>query len=369
MNDTETSSLLAENTAGVDLVVDLSAVRHNIEALRTAVAPSAVMAVVKNDAYGHGLLPVVRTAMDAGITWVGGLDIPTALAIRESGVGHDIRLFAWLLSPREDYVRAVEQSIDLGVSTLAQLEAIAASSTSARPARVHLKIDTGLHRNGASPEEWPGLVSRAIELERSGLVTLVASWTHIAEASDEEDSLSISRFTAANAVAADLGADIRLRHLAASAAGFARADARFDLVRFGAFLYGLPPGDGPSAAQMGLRQAMTLRAPVTRIDTTAGARRAAIGLGYGDGLPTLAPGRASVAIRGIRRPVTGPLEVDRLWVELDDALGGVEVGDTATLWGPGDDGEQTLQQWGEASQTMSEELVVRLSARIPRRYI
>jgi alanine racemase len=351
-----------------EVVVDLQALRHNLQTLSAIVAPSEVMVVVKNDAYGHGLLEVCRAAVAVGVTWIGALDLPTALTLREAGVTPPIRIFAWLIDPEEDLEPAISASIDLGISTRAQLDAIAASSTTA-VARIHLKIDTGLHRNGATAEEWPQLVARALELQRQGVVEIVAVWTHIAEADDHEDSLSIARFEAAVDVAVELGVDAPLRHLAASAAGFARGDARFDLVRFGAFAYGLPPGDGPSAQDMRLRQVMTLRARVTAVEDRAdGHRVASIDLGFADGISTRGPGRVTAAINGRRRPMVSPLEVDRAWFDLG-AEHDVAVGDLVTLWGAGGAGEQTLQEWGNSTDTMSEELVVRLNRNIPRRFV
>jgi alanine racemase len=351
-----------------ELVIDLGALRRNLDLLADRVEPAQVMFVVKNDAYGHGLEQCVATAVAAGIRWIGALDVPTALRIRQSGAAGDARLFAWLLAPGDDYRSAVGNDIELGVSTLAQLDAIALTGE-ARTARVHLKIDTGLHRNGASARDWPALVDHALELRASGLVDVTAVWTHIAEASDEEDSLSIERFERAWTDAVDRGLDVPLRHLAASAAAFARPDARFDLVRLGAFAYGLPEGGGPSAAEMGLRQVMALRTRIVAMRTTSDGRLlAGIPLGYADGLPTTAPGRVSVASRGVLHPLTAPLEVDTAWFE-PSTYTTLAVGDEVVVWGPGDAGEQTLQHWANATGTISEELVVRLPARLSRRHI
>ena len=351
-----------------ELVIDLAALRHNLEVLITHVEPAEVMFVVKNDAYGHGLEQCVATAVTAGIRWVGALDVPTALRIRASGTAGDARLFAWLLAPGDDYRSAVRNDVELGVSTPAQLDAIARVGEGTT-ARVHLKIDTGLHRNGASAQDWPTLVDRALELNAEGLIEVVAVWTHIAEASDEEDSLSIARFERAWAEAVARGLEAPLRHLAASAAAFARPDARFDLVRLGAFAYGLPEGGGPSAAEMGLRQVMALRTRIVAMRTTSDGRLlAGIPLGYADGLPTAAPGRVSVASRGVLHPLTAPLEVDTAWFE-PSTYSTLTVGDEVVVWGPGDAGEQTLQHWANATGTISEELVVRLPGRLPRRHL
>lgn len=341
--------------------VDLGAYVLNLAAMRSRVAPAELMAVVKADAYGHGLVRVARTAVAAGIHWLGSLDIDTALRLRAEGVGEETAVFAWLLGPDEDYRAAVEAGVDLGVSTLRQLDEIAAAGAP-DPARVHLKIDTGLHRNGASERDWPALVTRALELEATDRVELIGLWTHIAEASEREDSRAIERFHAAIAVAQSLGAEVEVRHLAASAAAYQRADARFDLVRIGAFGYGIAPGGGVSPADLGLMPVLTLTAPVYAVD----GGRAEIAIGFGDGISSAVAGRVGLAIRGVRLPIVA-IGVDSLSAEIGGAL--IERGDLAYLFGSGEHGEATLQEWADDLGTIGEELVTRLSPRIPRRYV
>ena len=339
-------------------VIDLSAYRRNLARLAERVAPAALMAVVKADAYGHGLVPIARAAVEAGIGWLGVLDIETGLELRENGIPRDVAVFTWLLAPHEDYAAAIDAELDFGVSTVGQLDAIAAAGASIR-ARVHLKIDTGLHRNGASIEDWPGLVSRALALSDS--VELVGVWTHIAEASDDDDSVAIERFTAAVAIAENLGATPRVRHLAASAAAFARADARFELVRVGAFCYGISPGGGMTSSSLGLEPVMTLTAPVTAVRDGL----ATIRIGYGDGVPTAAAGVLHLSIEGRLYEIVS-VQPDHLTVDAGDTL--VRPGDTAVLFGGGSDGEPTLQEWADGLGTIGEEIVTRLSPRIRRRF-
>jgi alanine racemase len=338
--------------------IDLSAYRRNLAGLSARVAPATIMAVVKADAYGHGLLPLARAAVDAGIGWIGALDIETGLELRENGIPHDVAVFTWLLGPTEDFAPAIEAAIDFGVSSIEQLEAIASAVTGTR-ARVHLKIDTGLHRNGASAEEWPTLVARALEL--ADRVDLVGVWTHIAEASERDDSVAIERFRSAIAVAERLGASVTVRHLAASAAAFERADARFDLVRIGAFAYGISPGGGVTPASLRLEPVMTLAAPLLAV----GDGLATVGLGYGDGIPSSAAGTMRVAIGG-RPYAIVTVELGTLTVEVGDAP--VRPGDSAVFFGGGADGEPTLQAWADELGTIGEEIVTRLSPRIPRVY-
>lgn len=346
---------------GPEAVVDLAAYRTNLLTVATTVAPAEVMAVVKDDAYGHGLVEVARAATAAGVRWLGVLDVPTGIELREAGIFDEIALFAWLLRPDEDYRIAIEAGIDLGVSTFRQLDGIVAAESKTR-ARVHLKIDTGLHRDGASAGDWPALVARAVELQEAEVLELVGVWTHIAEASDEEDTLAIQRFHSAIGVAQGLGAAFQERHLAASAASFARPDARFDMVRIGAFSYGIAPGGGIGPAQLGLIPVMTVSAPV--VSVVGGF--AVVDIGYGDGISSASAGAVDVTIGGVRYPIVA-IGVETLRVEIGDAP--VVVGERAVLFGSGMLGEPTLQEWADATGTIGEEIVTRLSERVPRRYV
>lgn len=341
------------------VVVDLAAYRQNLALLRRTITPANMMAVVKADAYGHGLLPIARAAVQTGVHWLGALDMSTALELRKSGITPDTAIFAWHLAPEEAYLPVIDAEIDLGVSTIDQLERISQAGAH-RPARLHLKIDTGLHRNGALSVDWPELVSRALELERDGIVEVYGVWTHIAEASYEEDTAAIRKFTEAIAVAEALGARFSLRHLAASAAGFARQDCRFDLVRIGAFGYGISPGDGISASELGLIPVMSLSTTTVTDDDGA----VVIPLGYGDGISSRTCGRVSVAVDGVLR-VIATVALDRMTVLGDPLSAGAEV----VLFGPGERGEWTLQQWADATETIGEEIVTRLSSAIPRQYL
>jgi len=344
---------------GPQITVDLGAYRRNLVRIQTRVAPAGLMAVVKADAYGHGLVPIARAAVDAGVGWIGLLDIESGLRLRRAGIHEDVAIFAWLLAPAEDYGAAIAAKIDLGVSTVAQLEQIAAADGRI-PARVHLKIDTGLHRNGADASDWPVLVSRALELDTR--VELVGLWTHIAEASDSEDTAAIDRFHDAIGVAQGLGAAVTVRHLAASAASFYRADARFDLVRVGAFSYGIPPGSGATAESLGLEPVMSLCAPIYSVHNGI----AEVAIGSGDGISSAAADSMQVSITGTRYPIVA-VSLDSLAVAVGTAT--VSCGEMAVVFGSGSVGEPTIQEWGDALGTIGEEIATRLSPRIPRHYV
>jgi alanine racemase len=344
---------------GTEITVDLDAYRTNLATLEATVAPARLMAVVKGDAYGHGLVPVARAAVESGIGWLGALDLHTGLELRSAGIGRETSIFAWLLGPNEDYRTAINAGIDLGVSTVHQLDQIADAGARTR-ARLHLKIDTGLHRNGATEEEWPTLVRRALELERDGIAEVYAAWTHISEASDEEDSESISRFDAAVAAAETLGARFTLRHLAASAAGFLRSDSRFDLVRMGAFTFGIAPGGGIGPEELGLVPVMTLSSHA--VEGAGADGRIVLPLGFGDGLSSSVSGRVEVATSGERR------SIESVGIDSTQVLG-LAVGERVVFFGNGAEGEPTLQEWADATGTIGEEIVTRLGRHLRRNYL
>jgi alanine racemase len=350
-------SAAVRTSADVWAEIDLDAYRANLRLLRARVAPADVMTVVKNDAYGHGIRPIVDTAVAEGVRFVGVLDAAVGIALRDTGLPRDVRLFAWLFAPDEEYSTAVDAGVELGVSSVAQLDRIVTAVSQGTPgsvARVHAKIDTGLGRAGARPEEWPALVA-AIETETTaGRIEFAGLWTHIAEASDDEDSASIAAFEEA---ALEVSPERRrglVRHLAASAASFSRSDSRFDLVRVGAFGYGIAPGDGVSPSSLGLTPVMSLRARVVDRDGDA----AVIAVGSVDGLP-VADG-LDAAVGGRRTPVS--VGLSETLVHDADA----RPSDVVTLFGREERGEPTLQDWADAAGTIGEEIAVRLSPRIPR---
>jgi alanine racemase len=359
-----TAGAASNGTSGdrTEITVDLDAYRTNLATLTAAVAPAGLMAVVKGDAYGHGLIPVARAAVESGISWLGALDLHTGLELRSAGIGRETSIFAWLLGPNEDYRTAINAGIDLGVSTVHQVNQIADAGARTR-ARLHLKIDTGLHRNGASEAEWPALVARALELERDGIAEVYAAWTHISEASDEEDTEAISRFDAAVVAAEALGARFTLRHLAASAAGFLRSDSRFDLVRMGAFTFGIAPGGGIGPEQLGLVPVMTLSSHAVDGAAVEGADGGIVlPIGFGDGLSSSVSGRVEVATSGGRR------SIESVTIDSTRVLG-LAVGERVIFFGSGAGGEPTLQEWADATGTIGEEIVTRLGRHLHRSYL
>lgn len=349
---------------GPTLLLDLAAFTANVRTLAALAAPARTMVAVKADAYGHGAVEFARAALAGGADSLAVLEVPAGLRLRAAGI--DVPLFAWLHGADTDFESAVVARIDLGVSSRAELDRIVlASRHEGAPASIHLKIDTGLHRNGASPEDWPALVAAAREAEEDGQVRIAALWSHLADASPEDDAAALAEFQAAVAVAAGLGVEPPLLHLAASSAGIREPEARFGLVRFGIAAYGVSPFDDVDGRGLGLRPTMTFRAPVLALEGEV----ATLGAGSGDGVaPVTADAGASVWIEGARRAVLD-VDVDTMTVRIDSAAGGrVTVGDVATVFGTGDDGEPTAEEWAAWAGTIGDEIIAHTSQRAARVY-
>lgn len=335
--------------------VDLDAFRHNVRTLAAIAEPSRTMLAVKADGYGHGMIPIARAAIEAGADSLAVLDVDAALTLRAAGI--DVPLFAWLHGADTDFGSAIAAHVDLGVSSLVELRRIADAGSGAA---VHLKIDTGLHRNGASPDEWPALVAAALADDR---VRIAGLWSHLADASPDDDAVALGEFRAAVAVAAGLGVpmegpDRPLLHLAASSAGIRMPDARLDLVRFGIAAYGSSPFDDQTAAELGMRAPMTMVGTV--VSSTAD--RATFDLGSADGIPPLLLG-ATVLV-GARHAQVLSVDVDTTTVE-----GAAEIGAEVVVFGPGDRGELTAEQVAAWSETIGDEVLARASTRVPRVYL
>lgn len=359
-----------------EIVVDLAAVRHNVRALREHTGVAS-MTVVKADGYGHGMVEVARAAREAGSEWIGVATLDEALALRSAGDRG--RLLCWLTFPGADWAAAIDADVDVTAYTVAELDEIAATG---RPARVQLKIDTGLSRGGATPDSWPAVVERAKQGERDGSWRITGIWSHFA-ASDEPDHPANDAQEQAFLEALELadGLDPEVRHLANSAAGILRPSSRFDLVRFGLASYGLDPAPGHTP-DLGLVPAMTVRAPlalakpipagagvsyghtwVADTPTTVGL----VPIGYAEGVLRSASNAARVLVDGKQRAVRGRICMDQFVVDLGGDL--PDPGTEVVLFGRGAHGEPTAQDWAEAAGTISYEIVTRIGGRLARRYV
>ena len=364
-----------------EIVVDLAAVRHNVRVLKDLVTvddPVQLMVVVKADGYGHGMVECAEAAREGGADWLGVATIDEALALRAGGDRG--RLLCWLSAPGDDFAAAVAAGIELTAYSVEELAEMAAVGG----ARVQLKVDTGLARGGAARADWQALFAAAAAHETAGRVRITGVWSHFA-ASDEPthpaNDQQEAAFREALRLAEEAGLAPEVTHLANSAATILRPSSHFDLVRCGIASYGLDPAPGVSPP-LGLRPAMTVRARLVMTKAIAAgdgvsygyAWRAdedtSVGLvpaGYADGIPRAAGNTASVWVGDSRRPVRGRVCMDQLVVDLHGELppSGTEV----VLFGPGDLGEPTAQDWADAAGTISYEIVTRVGGRLVRRHV
>ncbi|MEP7020295.1 MAG: alanine racemase [Pseudonocardiales bacterium] len=365
-----------------EAVVDLAAIRANVATLKAA-TPADVMAVVKADGYGHGLLESARAALAGGATWLGTAMIDESIALRAAGI--TVPALAWLWTPGEIETvrRALATDIDLSVSSQWQLDMVrlAAADLDLVP-HVHLKIDTGLSRNGAYVGDWADLLSAVAKAQAADELEVVGVWSHFAYADEPGHPMiaqQIEAFRDALAAASRVGIEPRLRHLANSAATLTLPEAHFDLVRPGIAVYGLSPV--PQQGDFGLVPAMTLRAALASVKRVAAGAGVSYGhayttardttlalvpLGYADGIPRNATNVGPLSINGSRFTVSGRVCMDQIVVDVGDLP--VDVGDHAVLFGAGAS-EPRAQDWADALGTIHYEIVTRVGPRVPRTYI
>lgn len=365
------TQVLPRATASPRLDIDLDAVAANTRlfAARTA---GALMAVVKADGFGHGAAPVARTALANGASWLGVTSVDEAIALRRAGLAAPT--LSWLNPVDGDFGTAIASQVDLAVPSRDHLEAILRAGLGAR---VHLHLDTGMARDGAAPEEWPALCRAARRAEQTGRVRVVGMMGHLGcaeDPADPENATGRTRFVWGLEAARRAGLRPPLRHLAATAATLTDPLSHHTLSRVGAGLVGIDP-----SRTTRLRSAMTLTAPVVglravRAGTPVGygatwlaPRRthlALLPLGYADGLPRAALGRAEVLLRGRRCPVVGRISMDQVVVDVGDQE--PALGETATVFGPGDTGEPTVAEWAAWAGTIEHEIVTGIGARVSR---
>ena len=337
------------------LEISRSAFRANLAAVEARIAPSTLMLVTKDDAYGHGLAWSAETAADAGVRWFGSYDVHSAVRIRDV-LDSRGRVFAWATSEDAEIAEAILHDVDLGVGTLEYLRrVVAVARRLGRPARVHLKVDTGLHRNGLRPEDWPAAVREARDAEKAGTILLVGVWSHIAEASDAEDDESQAVFLRAVDEVRATGPAPDAVHLTASAAAWWRPELRGSLSRVGAFCYGIRSADGPDL--VGIRPIATLIASVEEVSDG----RARIGIGSLDGLASTLVGAPAGSPAG-----TTTVREIALAHAVVDAWPSASVGDRVRLFGPGEAGEPSATDLAERIGTVGEEILTRLSPRVQR---
>jgi alanine racemase len=365
--------------------IDLAAFRSNVAALKEH-AGVPVMVVVKADGYGHGILASAREARAAGAEWLGVATPTEALTLREAGDTGP--MLAWLYGMDEDLTPLVAADVDVSAQSVEQIgRVVSAAAVAERRARVHLKIDTGLSRNGTPAYDWQRVCAAAAEAEHAGALAVVGIWSHFAAADEPGHPsvrLQMEAFQRAYEQARAAGLEPTLRHLSNSAGALVVPEARLDLVRVGIASYGIDPAPGIAAlAGVALRPVMRLRAQlvnVKQIEAGAGVSYGwtwtaeatttvgLIPLGYGDGIPRHAGNRAWVGWSGSRVPVRGRICMDQFVVELGEGRV-AQPGEEVIIFGPGDHGEPTAAEWAAWCDTIGYEIVTRIGTRVPRRYL
>ncbi len=361
--------------------VDLDAIEHNVRTLRTAVEPAALWAVVKADGYGHGAAPVARAALCAGAAGLCVALVQEGVALRAAGIDAPILV----LSEQPPAELAAAVSADL-VSTVYRPEQVALLAAAADAAgvvhRVHLKIDTGMHRVGCDPD---AAVTMAAAVRVCPSLVLDGVFTHLALADEPGDpftAVQLARFDAVLAALADHDLLPPVVHAANSAGALAHPSARHHLVRAGIAIYGISPGAGVDHLAGALRPALSLRAQVSMVRRVAGGEGISYGLrhrtandttiatvpiGYADGVPRrLSAVGGQVLVGGQRRPIVGVVTMDQLMVDMGDDP--VDVGDEVVLIGRQGDESIRAAEWAGLLGTIGYEIVCAISARIARHH-
>jgi alanine racemase len=356
--------------------IDLARIAANIKHLKE-LSGTPVMAVVKADAYGHGLVPVAKTALEAGASSLGVALLEEAITLREAGITAPI--LAWLVPPGSDFKLAVDNQIELAASSIKALEEIGAVKSEFRP-KVHLEVDTGMSRGGFL-SEWGKLDAHHV-----ANIDIVGIFSHFARADEpheEQNDLQRNRFKEMVATLESFGYKNIVRHLSNSAATLKDENSRFDMVRVGIAMYGLSPdvknlGD---SASLGLKAAMQLRAKLHLVKTvpantpvgygataftSAETKLGVVAMGYADGIPRISQG-AGVFVDGKRAPIIGRVSMDQFVVDLG-ADSKANTGDWVIVFGDGATGEYTADDWGAASGSINYEIVTRIGPRVPRIY-
>jgi alanine racemase len=359
-----------------EAIVDLDRITANVKHLK-GLAGVDVMAVVKADAYGHGLIPVARAALAGGATSLGVALLEEAVTLREAGITAPI--LAWLVPPGSDYKSAVDHNIELAASSIIALEEIGAVKSSNR-ARVHLEVDTGMTRGGFL-SEWGKL--DAHHVSNIDIVGIFSHFARADEPGEAQNDLQRTRFTEMVATLESFGFTNIVRHLSNSAATLKDEASRFNMVRTGIAIYGLTPDVNTlgSSASLGLKAAMSLRAKlhlvkevpadspvgygataVTNRDTKLGI----VAMGYADGIPRIAQG-AGIFVHGKRAPIIGRVSMDQFVVDLGPDSQAIS-GEWVEVFGDGIAGGYTAEDWGSASGSINYEMVTRIGPRVPRIY-
>jgi alanine racemase len=364
--------------------VNLSAIADNLKYIKSK-TEAQVLAVVKADAYGHGLIQVGKAAADAGADWLGTALLEEGISLRNSGIR--IPIISWLTPLGEDFRTAIELDIDLSISSVELLrEVIEAGNSVNKIPRVHIEIDTGMSRGGVG-DDWQKFLDSLVKASKSNEINLLGIWSHFARADEPDEKMNNEQLAIFEDRIKSLeiaGVSPQFIHIANSAASLTNKSAHKNIIRWGIGLYGLSPdvnnlGDSKS---LKLKPAMKLKAKlhlvksvkagvsvgyggtaITKSDTKLGV----VTLGYADGIPRNANNLAGVFAAGVRAPLIGRVSMDQFVVDLG-INSSAKTGDEVIVFGDGSSGEYTADEWAKASGTINYEIVTRIGFRVPRIY-
>ena len=364
--------------------INLSAIIQNFKSIKSRTTAD-VLAVVKADAYGHGLIPVSKALEEAGANWFGTALLEEAINLRKAGILKPI--ISWLTPLGEDFKSAIDLDIDLGIPSVDLLdEVIKAASLTGKTARIHLEIDTGMSRGGVL-SEWDQLIKSVLAGVNLKQLKVIGIWSHFARA-DEPDELmnqeQLSLFEEKVNQAKAAGIDAQFIHIANSAALFTNKIAHKNIIRSGIALFGLSPdiktiGDSSS---LGLKPAMKLKAKLNLVkEVKAGSsvgyggtavlksdtKLGVVALGYADGIPRSTNNLAGVFVDKKRAPIIGRVSMDQFVVDLG-ITSTAKTGDEVIVFGDGSNGEYTVDEWAKAANTINYEIITRIGPRVPRIY-
>ena len=357
--------------------VNLNAISNNIKLVKSK-TQAQILAVVKADAYGHGLIPVAKCAVDAGATWLGVALLEEAISLREAGI--KVPIISWLTPPSSDFKQAIELDIDLAIPSLKHLEVIvAAGKALGKKPRVHIEVDTGMTRGGLLGE-WPEFLIAA----KGADIEVVGFWSHFARADEPDEIANQSQMLEFESKLAQLiatGITPRYIHLANSAATLTNPNSHKNIVRLGIAMYGLSPDVNTlgSSQNLELEPAMTLKAEIHLVKrvpagspvgyggtqtTLRDTKLAIITIGYADGIPRNASSAVGVFVAGRKAAIIGRVSMDQFVVDLGADSNAV-AGEIVEVFGANG---YSIDDWAAASGTINYEIVTRIAARVPRIY-
>ena len=366
--------------------IDLACITRNMQAIRKAVGPDCeILGVVKADAYGHGAIPIARTVLNNGATWLGVALVEEGIALRRSGIIAPILVLAQLF-PAQAQV-ALRYNLSCATATYEFAEALSnAAVKEGKKAKCHVKVDTGMGRIGVTPAQTVSFVKRISMLPN---IEIEGIFTHFATAEDEDRSFLDRQLSCFNDIISALrrsGIEAQYYHAANSMAALTVTEARFDLVRTGIFIYGLTPVHGERARklrrELDITPALSLKTKVGFVKRCPGGTSigygatyttendctiATIPIGYADGFPRSLSNRGEVLIRGKRFPVVGRVCMDECMISTGDFE--VDTEDEVIIIGTQGDEEITAEDVAERAGTVAHEILCGISRRVPRIYL